>query len=662
MNKIKLHLLAFIFAAFLPPKNADKDEDEDYYKILGLEDKKSCTQLEIRKAYRKKSLQYHPDKVAQFARSKSKSTEEIQADFVKIKEAYELLSDDKKRNMYDVFGPEMVKMFDKEQPFDPTIFLLNLSRASFVNKTKLFFLVILAEAIVLLGPILICIKVDSIIKGVESGALYDAKWVLVLIPIWLFNLLYIALLIIGQEIFDILLFTCIVMQQILLALQWDQTIDWKYELVLIPLFVYHLTMLIESYVTIRRTRHDITRMVSVSYLEERILPTFAPGKKYYRDLSEEEQEQINELYIIVGTGKDDFDDDDEESSNSNNSSSSKNHGLDPETKDLFEIAKSSEFQDAVELKKECQRTISRVLFTRLPFCILLVLQLDLDKGWDWNLVFCTIWIEVCLDTLSNCFTCCCSSSNARLRAEFPEEQYAAGEGNVTSNDGGVGGDVEIGQKKADNIDTTDQSPGTNGNTETNIDLNGFRMSDENVFSPVTSEPLIAKDDENDDTSNTDNKSTNVNNSGTEAGGHHHNNNDDDDDDDDNHSKTSHGDDPLRRPQSGAKCCDGIIKIILLSLFLVKLNGSENRTDGYGDFSSFWIIFPMLLFFGLVLCCFGSCIYARIDLDKVDNMMDSFRKKSDDDGDGDVEANRGMVPPVNEEKVDTSWGNDSDDLD
>jgi curved DNA-binding protein len=67
---------------------------EDYYKLLGLE--KRATAEDIKKAYRKLALKWHPDK-----NPNNKAAEEK---FKKISEAYAVLSDPKKREEYDTFG------------------------------------------------------------------------------------------------------------------------------------------------------------------------------------------------------------------------------------------------------------------------------------------------------------------------------------------------------------------------------------------------------------------------------------------------------------------------------------------------------------------------------------------------------------------------------
>ena len=71
----------------------------DYYEVLGVE--KSASEAEIKKAYRKLALQYHPDKYATKSEAEQKEAEEK---FKEAAEAYSVLSDKHKRARYDQFG------------------------------------------------------------------------------------------------------------------------------------------------------------------------------------------------------------------------------------------------------------------------------------------------------------------------------------------------------------------------------------------------------------------------------------------------------------------------------------------------------------------------------------------------------------------------------
>jgi len=66
----------------------------DYYKLLGVT--KNADTDEIKKAYRKLALKYHPDKNA--------GDKDAEAKFKEISEAYAVLSDPEKRQQYDTFG------------------------------------------------------------------------------------------------------------------------------------------------------------------------------------------------------------------------------------------------------------------------------------------------------------------------------------------------------------------------------------------------------------------------------------------------------------------------------------------------------------------------------------------------------------------------------
>lgn len=81
---------------------------EDYYKLLGVN--KSASKDEIKKAFRKLALQYHPDQ--------NKDNPAAEEKFKKINEAYAVLGNDEKRKQYDMYGADgFSRRFSQEDIF-----------------------------------------------------------------------------------------------------------------------------------------------------------------------------------------------------------------------------------------------------------------------------------------------------------------------------------------------------------------------------------------------------------------------------------------------------------------------------------------------------------------------------------------------------------------
>ena len=66
----------------------------DYYEVLGVN--RDATEADLKKAYRRLAMKYHPDR--------NENNAEAEAKFKESKEAYDVLSDSQKRSAYDQFG------------------------------------------------------------------------------------------------------------------------------------------------------------------------------------------------------------------------------------------------------------------------------------------------------------------------------------------------------------------------------------------------------------------------------------------------------------------------------------------------------------------------------------------------------------------------------
>jgi DnaJ-related protein SCJ1 len=95
------YLLVLFFGYIFSEKNL--------YKILEVD--RSASQNELKKKYREMTRKYHPDK--------NQGNAEASAKFADVAEAYEILSDPKKRRQYDRGGMDAVKNEGQEQQFDP---------------------------------------------------------------------------------------------------------------------------------------------------------------------------------------------------------------------------------------------------------------------------------------------------------------------------------------------------------------------------------------------------------------------------------------------------------------------------------------------------------------------------------------------------------------
>ncbi len=83
----------------------------DYYEVLGVN--KGCDADDLKKAYRKLAMKYHPDR--------NSGDKNAEVKFKEAKEAYEVLNDPQKRQVYDQFGHQGIDQQSGGFQVDPLV-------------------------------------------------------------------------------------------------------------------------------------------------------------------------------------------------------------------------------------------------------------------------------------------------------------------------------------------------------------------------------------------------------------------------------------------------------------------------------------------------------------------------------------------------------------
>jgi hypothetical protein len=338
-------------------------QDGDFYSLLGLE--KDACHDEIKRAYKRQSLQMHPDKLAQRGKQ---VTEEDQAKFTRMKEAYEVLSDPHKRETYDAIGERGMKYLEEPFSMDPQELAHNFATSSALDRSKIFAIFVGAAVAVLLLPLLVCLHVDGAFGE-------DASWFNTLLPLWVWNcfiLFYHSRVILmgpiqrpehipleewvdplpmKKRLFSLFRFALVIVFELFVAFKLDHTINLSWTLIFIPLYVWEATTLYKKWPLARM------RIVTVEDLET------ALGKPF-SNFTAAEKELIGKSYSVV-----------------------------PSTT-------SPDFEAAQKLKARARHDMIKSGF-RIAFCILLLIQIDDYVNWNWWLVFTPFWIMTSLICFAN---------------------------------------------------------------------------------------------------------------------------------------------------------------------------------------------------------------------------------------------------------------------
>jgi len=339
-----------------------KVKREELYGVLGV--LRHCDTEEIRAAYKSRCIEMHPDKFAQRGLVMNDVERE---QFQRIKEAYEVLSDPRRRETYDAIGEKGMRWLEDPFSLDPKELVENFISSEFFDRLKIFFIVIVVASIILSPPIIVCLRAEHKIGG---------SWALIFIPLWIVNVvavLYHAKTLMVATDMDFedasregidwvdpkvpivvrvvaaLKYGLLLFFQLLVVLKLDGAISMAWSRVFAPVFVWEALFLYKKLPPSR------TKIVTKTDLET------ALGKPF-SEFSGAEKEMISRRYIVVPT------------------------------------IESVEFIIACRTKARAKTEVYKSAF-RILFFIALIYELDGRIQWSWWLVFLPFWV-------ASLFLCC----------------------------------------------------------------------------------------------------------------------------------------------------------------------------------------------------------------------------------------------------------------
>ncbi|KAJ0405008.1 hypothetical protein ATCC90586_001741 [Pythium insidiosum] len=224
-----------------------------YYDLLGVET--DATPEMLKKAYRKKALQLHPDKRG--------NTPEAQEEFTRMKQAYDVLSDPQKREVYDQAGEDGIKIMENYGNMGPEEMMAALfaSLGAFGPKGKcaLISVITLLFSFFLIIPIFWCLRVDEKVTW---------SWTVVFIPMWILDaVIYCCMGCAFMssdasmdpedkkhqrpalfKLYKFLKALLLLVLQIFIAMKLNHDVSWSIREILLPYYVYDGLSFIETFI------------------------------------------------------------------------------------------------------------------------------------------------------------------------------------------------------------------------------------------------------------------------------------------------------------------------------------------------------------------------------------------------------------------------------
>ena len=574
----------FWFAALFPPAS---ENDIDYYEVLGVSTK--ATKEEIRKAYKKKSLALHPDKILQ----RGGNPDDYRVEYQAIQEAHIVLCDDKKRQTYNLVNRSSTRYKFLMDEGALASAYENLVKSTCELKSRLVLLMAIMLGIFLLQPILVCVKINQELEG--SGALANTAWTLVLIPWWIlcFLNLLLSLLVaslMGCDLVSLVNFVGMLswtVGQVVLALRWDQTLTQDYVLIFIPFYVAMALRWLGQFLVMRRMTYDIRHMITIEKLEEEL------GKSY-QDLTEEEQEELGKEFIIVHVPPDAATDNIDDG-------------------DFVQL--SPEYQGAMDAYYQAFAALATGMLFGIPLIVMIVLKLDDVYTGSWWVVFIPVWIYLGVQLLWNCYSCCCSAVGEPIIVIAPDAPQKPDEEEIKPTEAN---DVDGFVDPSSSISHFNKSAETNesiSDTKSNkTETQSFNKPSSSASEKSTSKPVA---------STTQPETSEAATAGVDTSNQDDAEHVEMDEETYNTFHQAYQQAEANAAEAQAKAasnmCPLLFQLMIMCLIVGKLD-QDVPNDGDVGYNALWIIFPIFLVAGCTLCCWACLIYGA-GLEGLDHLVE-----------------------------------------
>jgi curved DNA-binding protein CbpA len=374
-------------SAFLSHDDAEGGADSpSYYSLLDVP--VTATPEEIKRAYKKQSLQMHPDKLAQRGVT---LTEADRLNFVRMKEGYDVLSSPKDKALYDSLGEKGYKWSKDPMSIDRDELFKNFCNSSILDRFKIFSVFLIVAAVLLAPLIVFCIRTD--------GGLTEAPYTAILIPLWIVDALVLLVHLKSislpsatppedddgtwrdpfprsERLLSALSFVCVATFEVLAATRVDGYISVDYAIVFIPYYIWE-ALKIFSTVPVA-----FMSIISVEEVENMM-------EKSYFNFTPDEREKLEKQYKV----------------------------LLPST--------HPDYIMAVQARNSAKFNLLWIVM-RIVLVVFAVLHLDGDITWSWWLVFLPFWILACCVCCVSCQGFVAANSElANIDEEMGNPEYGA---------------------------------------------------------------------------------------------------------------------------------------------------------------------------------------------------------------------------------------------